>query len=151
MNTANTFENDPFLAKYGKDVFRSNVKAMRPLAATHVATLTIAACAAAVVASMLAFSPVSADTGSASTELSAIEIQGAVSTKGDRIADATPVQSTTSSLPGACEGQAWGAYSADCAAALTGQSSVRAVTFRTIERPAPTQNTTILARVPSNG
>ncbi|MBO0344408.1 phosphopantetheine adenylyltransferase [Roseibium limicola] len=136
MTSINTYENDPFLEKFGTDVFRSNVRAMRPTTATHIAGVTIAACAAVVMATAIALNPFTAESSNASPA----ETQGAIATKSDRVVASSNV----------CDGQAWGAYSADCAASLSGQTNVRAVNFRTVEKPAG-NNTTVLARVPSNG
>ena len=48
-----------------------------------------------------------------------------------------------------CNSQAWGAWSEECAASLTGASKVRNVSFVTVEQKAPTANQTILARYPT--
>ncbi|ASP32797.1 phosphopantetheine adenylyltransferase [Labrenzia sp. VG12] len=73
-------------------------------------------------------------------DLTSLATQGLTTTKGDRVATST---SDT------CKSQAWGAWSADCAAALTGASKVRKVSFVTVEKSAPTVNETILARYPA--
>lgn len=137
MTSTNTFENDPFLEKFGKDVFRSDVKAARPATATVIAGFTIASCAAAVLATVIAMNPMGVTESSASPST-----QGAISSKSDMLSEDTSLQ--------ACEGQAWGAFSGDCAAALTGQSSVRSVQYHTVETPATAENTTVLARMPAN-
>ena len=62
------------------------------------------------------------------------------STKSDRAMQAPATK--------ACQSQTWGAWSEDCAAALTGASRVRNVSFVTVEKTAPTVNETILARYP---
>jgi len=67
--------------------------------------------------------------------------QGLTTTKSDRFASTRTVDS--------CKTQAWGAWSEDCAAALSGASRVRNVSFVTVEKATPTVNETILARYPA--
>jgi hypothetical protein len=66
--------------------------------------------------------------------------QGMMATKTDR--KASPVSNT-------CEDQTWGAWSAECAAKLTGATRVRTVSYVTVETQPMTVNQTILARYPS--
>jgi len=73
--------------------------------------------------------------------LTSLATQGLSATKTDRIA-ATVVSES-------CNSQAWGAWSEECAASLTGASKVRNVSFVTVEQKAPTANQTILARYPT--
>lgn len=73
-------------------------------------------------------------------KLTNLATQGLTSTKSDRMPGAVVGKS--------CESQAWGAWSEDCAAALTGASKVRNVSFVTVEKSSPTVNETILARYP---
>jgi len=54
-------------------------------------------------------------------------------------------------LPSNCKGQAWGAWSADCVASLTDNTSTRQIRFVTAERPSSVPNVTILERIPANG
>ncbi|TYC53866.1 phosphopantetheine adenylyltransferase [Rhodobacterales bacterium] len=94
-----------------------------------VALFTVAA------AGIISMYPSNASTADAMTNLAP---QGLASTKTDR-AIATRVPST-------CQTQAWGAWSEDCAAALTGAAKVRNVSFVTIEAEGLSANETILAR-----
>ncbi|GGB45357.1 hypothetical protein GCM10011316_16750 [Roseibium aquae] len=49
--------------------------------------------------------------------------------------------------PSACQGQAWGAWDATCAAALSGATRIRSVGYVTVEHPSGLANETILTRV----
>ena len=73
-------------------------------------------------------------------DLTNLATQGLTTTKSDR------VMSVPTS--GTCDSQAWGAWSEDCAAALTGANKVRKVSFVTVQKATPTANETILARYP---
>lgn len=66
--------------------------------------------------------------------------------KGDRVAALVGAAATQKT----CVGQAWGAWSEDCAAALSGARKVRKVSFVTVEARPRTVNETILARYPAN-
>ncbi|MBG6200344.1 MAG: phosphopantetheine adenylyltransferase [Roseibium album] len=74
-------------------------------------------------------------------DLTSLATQGLTATKTDRIA--------VSKSSDTCNSQAWGAWSEECAASLTGANKVRNVSFVTIEQKAPTANETILARYPA--
>ena len=67
--------------------------------------------------------------------------QGLTATKSDRVA--------VSRAKTDCDTQAWGAWSEDCAASLSGATRVRNVSFVTVEKSTPTINETILARYPA--
>jgi len=70
-------------------------------------------------------------------------------------ADGTPpatVQKSdrmTSALPASCQGETWGNWSPDCAAALSGQDTLRQVRFETFETRPAADNVSILERVPT--
>ncbi|MTI45781.1 hypothetical protein JM93_00589 [Roseibium hamelinense] len=70
------------------------------------------------------------------------ETQGNIATK-SAMAASIPARNL-------CEGQAWGAWSTDCAAALSGAQNVRHVQFVTVEQATPTVNETILSRFPAS-
>lgn len=73
--------------------------------------------------------------------LTSLATQGLTATKSDRFAGTEAHDS--------CKTQAWGAWSDDCAAALTGVGRVRNVSYVTVETTRPTVNETILARYPT--
>ncbi|ADZ70644.1 hypothetical protein [Polymorphum gilvum] len=54
-------------------------------------------------------------------------------------------------LPASCSGQAWGAWSPDCLAALTGNTSLRPVGTVTVEQRPAGENVSVLMRLPANG
>lgn len=54
-------------------------------------------------------------------------------------------------LPTNCQGQAWGAWSADCVATLTDNQTTRQIRFVTAEKPSSAPNVTVLERIPANG
>lgn len=91
-----------------------------------------------VAAGMMSLHPSNA---SQAENLTSLATQGLSATKTDRIAS-SPVSEN-------CSSQAWGAWSEECAASLTGASKVRNVSFVTVEQKAPTANQTILARYPT--
>jgi len=74
-------------------------------------------------------------------DLTSLATQGLATTKTDRIA-ASPAADS-------CKSQAWGAWSEDCAAALSGAGKVRNVSFVTVEKSSPSVNETVLARYPT--
>ncbi|MCV0424876.1 MAG: phosphopantetheine adenylyltransferase [Roseibium sp.] len=74
-------------------------------------------------------------------DLTSLATQGLTTTKADRAAS-VPTTDT-------CKSQAWGAWSEECAAALTGANKVRKVSFVTVQQSTPTANETILARYPT--
>lgn len=92
---------------------------------------------------MIAAGAMSMDAGNASQadDLTNLATQGLTATKSDRFASAA-AQDT-------CKAQAWGAWSEDCAAALTGAAKVRNVSYVIVETSRPTVNETILARYPA--
>ncbi len=74
-------------------------------------------------------------------DLTNLAAQGLVATKTDRAAGVSAGKT--------CGSQTWGAWSEDCAAALTGAAKVRNVSFVTVEKTTPSVNETILARYPA--
>lgn len=92
-----------------------------------------------IAAGMMSMHPSNA---SQAEDLTSLATQGLSATKSDRI--------STSTVADKCDSQAWGAWSEDCAASLTGANKVRNVSFVTIEQKTPTVNETILARFPTN-
>ncbi len=90
-----------------------------------------------IAAGMMSMHPSSA---SQAEDLTSPATQGLAASKSDR---ATAVPSNE-----ACKSQAWGAWSEDCAASLSGAARVRNVSFVTIEKSSPTVNETILYRYP---
>ncbi|WP_428688214.1 phosphopantetheine adenylyltransferase [Roseibium sp.] len=73
-------------------------------------------------------------------DLTSLATQGLAATKSDRAAVIASSET--------CKSQAWGAWTEDCAAALSGASKVRKVSFVTVEKASPTVNETILYRFP---
>lgn len=137
MSTYQKATTDMFLQKFGKDVFQSNKTAAHPAGATQIAGILALALLAVLIAGFVTLQPAESFTPARSADMSMA--QGLEATKSDR---------TKTNLPASCQGQAWGAWSADCAAALSGGSSVRNVGFVTVEQPSQTVNETILARFP---
>lgn len=137
MSTCQKATTDMFLQKFGKDVFQSNKTAARPAGAAQIAGILGAALLAVLIAGFVTLQPAKSFTSARGADIGMI--QGEAATKTDR---------SKTNLPASCQGQAWGAWSADCAAALTGSSSVRNVGYVTVEQPSPTVNETILARFP---
>ncbi|MET1415601.1 phosphopantetheine adenylyltransferase [Roseibium sp. HPY-6] len=92
-----------------------------------------------IAAGMMSMHPSNA---SQAEDLTSLATQGLTATKSDRI--------STSKVADKCDSQAWGAWSEDCAASLTGANKVRNVSFVTVEQKTPSVNETILARFPTN-
>ncbi len=134
MSAYENFHTDAFLQKFGKDVFAAKVRASNPSGAIQIAGIMAAGVGAVLLAGFLTLQPLGASDQAIAKDI--------VLTKSDR---------TESALPSNCQGQAWGAWSADCAAAISGNGQVRKVNFVTIDQPTSAPNTTVLARVPSNG
>ncbi|MBD8876010.1 hypothetical protein [Roseibium polysiphoniae] len=133
MTAYDDFQNDMFLQKFGRDVFESRKRAASPRSAMQVAGVMAAGVAAVALAAFFTLQPI----GGSDSAIA----QGAALTKSDRM---------DSTLPSNCQGQAWGAWSSDCAAAISGTGAVRQINFVTVKQPAPTENTTVLERVPTN-
>lgn len=117
--------------------FAARAKAADPMAHIKMATIFILAVVTVLIAGIISMN---AGNASQAQEIGTPAPQGMMATKSDRIA--------SSSKMNTCDGQAWGAWSADCAASLTGAKKVRNVSFVTVEKKAPTVNETILARYP---
>ena len=118
--------------------FTIRAKAQDPAAHLKMAAIFILALITVVIAGMINMHPSSASQAKGLTHLAT---QGMSVTKTDRAAISGPAAK--------CENQAWGAWSADCAAKITGANKVRNVSFVTVEQASPSINETILARFPS--
>lgn len=114
----------------------AKVKA-RSASATQIVSILGMGFLAVLIAGILTLQP--ANSSSTATVDAVTESQGLAATKTDRV---------KAPLPTTCEGQAWGAWSADCAAAITGAGTVRKIGFVTVEEPSRSVNETILARFP---
>lgn len=64
-------------------------------------------------------------------------------------ASAAKADRVTSALPATCKSQAWGDWSADCLAAISGNVNPRQVRFETIEARDVESRTSVLARLPA--
>ncbi|WP_460087980.1 phosphopantetheine adenylyltransferase [Roseibium sp. LAB1] len=117
--------------------FSFQAKAIDPAGQLKMAVIFVLALLTMIAAGMMSMHPSNASQAEGMTSLAT---QGLASTKSDR---AVQIPATN-----ACESQAWGAWSEDCAAALSGASRVRNVSFVTVEKNTPTVNETILARYP---
>jgi len=138
MSTYQKATSDLFLQKFGKDVFQSSKTAAYPAGATQIAGILAAALLAVLIAGFVTLQPAKSFTPAPGAEIAVVQGQAATKTDRSRV-----------SLPASCQGQAWGAWSADCAAALSGTSAVRNVGYVTVEQPTQTVNETILARFPT--
>lgn len=118
--------------------FTIQAKATDPAANFKMAAIFVLAMLTIVAAGMMSMHPSKA---SQAEELTSLATQGLVSGKSDRV--------VTSGSTNNCETQAWGAWSAECAAQISGASKVRKVSFVTVEKPSLTINETILARYPA--
>ena len=119
---------------FNRDVFFSSPEATHPAAGLQVAAIMSLAVGAIFVAGFITLSPV----GAADARM--------VNTvnKTDRLES---VDAGTS-----CQGQAWGAWSNECAAHITGASNVRQVGFVTTSSVSENEpNTTVLHRMPIDG
>ena len=121
----------------GAKAFSVSTQAADPAVHVKIAAVFVLALLTMIVAGVMTMHPSNA---SQADELGSVASQGLTAAKGDRIA--------TSSAGETCRDQAWGAWSEDCAAAITGASRVRNVAFVTVEKSTPTVNETILARYP---
>ncbi|MBD8890875.1 hypothetical protein [Roseibium litorale] len=119
---------------FSRDVFFSSPEATHPAAGLQVAAIMSLAVGAIFVAGFMTLSPVgAADARTVNTVNKADRLE--------RVETAAP-----------CKGQAWGAWSSECAAQITGASSVRQVGFVTTSTASPTEpNTTVLHRMPIDG
>ncbi|GAB4576977.1 MAG: hypothetical protein Tsb0019_03520 [Roseibium sp.] len=135
MRSNRTFEQTA--AETGAQVFAAGARAADPVMHVKIAAVFVLALLTMIAAGVMTMHPSNA---SQADELNSVASQGLSATKGDRIA------TSTASEP--CRNQAWGAWSEDCAAAISGASRVRNVAFVTIEKSTPTVNETILARYP---
>lgn len=118
--------------------FSFSAKAVDPAFHAKMAAVFVLALLTMIAAGVMSMHPSNA---SQAQDLSSQATQGLTTTKGDRIASS---QNTDT-----CKAQAWGAWSEDCAAALSGATRVRNVSFVTVEKATPTVNETILARYPT--
>jgi len=118
--------------------FAINAKALDPFAHIKMASVFALALLTVLIAGVISMN---ASNASQAQEPGAHTVQGLSATKTDRKAEAPD---------DVCQSQAWGAWSAKCAAELTGASKVRTVSFVTVEKQPATVNQTILARYPAN-
>jgi len=129
--------NERTAAQTGAQAFSARTRASDPVMHVKVAAVFVLALLTMIMAGVMTMHPSNA---SQADELGSVTSQGLSAAKGDRIA--------VSSAGETCRDQAWGAWSEDCAAAITGASRVRNVAFVTVEKSTPTVNETILARYP---
>lgn len=119
---------------FNKDVFFSSPEARHPAASLQVAAIMSLAVGAIFVAGVMSLTPVGA---ADARNVNAVN-------KTDRL------EQTGTAAP--CKGQAWGAWSTECAAQITGAASVRQVGFVTTSSVSETEpNTTVLHRMPVGG
>ncbi|MGS4884013.1 phosphopantetheine adenylyltransferase [Roseibium sp. MB-4] len=118
--------------------FTAKTKAMDPIANFKLASIFILALLTVLIAGIISMN---ASNASQAQEAGQTAPQGMMATKTDRAV--IPAKAAN------CESQTWGAWSAECAAELTGASKVRTVSYVTIEKQPNTVNQTILARYPS--
>ncbi|MES0882091.1 phosphopantetheine adenylyltransferase [Roseibium sp. SCP14] len=119
--------------------FAIQAKATDPAMHFKMAAIFVLALLTMIAAGVMTMHPSKA---SQAQDLNNLATQGLTATKSDR---ATKVPSSET-----CNSQAWGAWSDDCAAALTGARKVRNVSFVTVQRASPSVNETILARYPTS-
>jgi dsRNA-specific ribonuclease len=92
--------------------------------------------------------------------IAALAVFGAILTVAQTVkmaaaSDVTPVtvaakaDRVTAALPATCQGQAWGDWSADCLAEISGTANPRQVRFETFEARDVQGKTSVLARVPA--
>ena len=112
--------------------FVADTRAVDMRAYIKMTTVLILAIVSIIAISAMSFYPSSA------SQAEAVTSQGMMMTKSDRDIRIASADN--------CETQAWGAWSEDCAAALSGASKVRKVSFVTVAEPAKSVNETILAR-----
>lgn len=118
--------------------FATDAKAMDPFAHVKVASIFVLAVLTVLIAGVFSMN---ASSASQAQEAGIPATQGMISSKTDR---------KTGPSEQDCKTQTWGAWSAKCAAELTGASKVRTVSFVTVETQPMTVNQTILARYPSS-
>ncbi|QDG77672.1 phosphopantetheine adenylyltransferase [Labrenzia sp. PHM005] len=118
--------------------FATEAKAMDPFAHVKMASIFVLAVLTVLLAGVFGMN---ASSASQAQEAGMPAAQGMIASKSDR-KSGPDVQD--------CKNQTWGAWSAKCAAELTGASKVRTVSFVTVEKQPMTVNQTILARYPAN-
>jgi hypothetical protein len=118
--------------------FSIRAKAVDPAAHVKMAAVFILALLTMIAAGVMTMHPSNA---SQAEDLTNPATQGLTATKSDRVA--------VSQSNDRCKSQAWGAWSEDCAASLTGAARVRNVSFVTVQTSTPSVNETILARYPT--
>ena len=118
--------------------FTIMAKAADPAVHLKMTAVFVLALLTMIAAGMMSMHPSNA---SQAEDLNSLATQGLTATKSDRIA--------VSEISNDCGAQAWGAWSEECAASLTGATKVRNVSFVTVEKSTPTANETILARYPT--
>lgn len=119
---------------FNRDVFFSSPEASHPAAGLQVAAIMSLAVGAIFVAGIMTLTPVGA---ADARNVNAVNKTDRL----ERVETAAP-----------CKGQAWGAWSTECAAQLSGASSVRQVGFVTTSSASVTEpNTTVLHRMPIDG
>ncbi|MCK7611387.1 phosphopantetheine adenylyltransferase [Roseibium sediminicola] len=118
--------------------FSFSAKAVDPAFHVKMAAVFVLALLTMIAAGVMTMHPSNA---SQAEDLTRPATQGLTTTKSDRIASSQTTET--------CKTQAWGAWSEDCAAALSGANRVRNVSFVTVEKATPTVNETILTRYPT--
>ncbi|MHA7772787.1 phosphopantetheine adenylyltransferase [Roseibium sp. M-1] len=136
---SNTISIEPTTTPRAAQTFAIKANAADPAVHLKMAAIFVLALLTMIAAGVMSMHPSNA---SQADDLTNLATQGLATTKTDRTAQ-IPASET-------CKSQAWGAWSEDCAAALTGASKVRKVSFVTVEKATPTVNETILARYPAN-
>jgi hypothetical protein len=146
MRSNRTFE--PTAAGKGGQSFAARTRAADPAVHIKVAAVFVLAMLTVIAAGLMTMHPSNASQAEDLSDLvtqgvttQGLTTQGLSAAKGDRVPASTANDS--------CRDQAWGAWSEDCAAAISGASRVRNVAFVTVEKPTPTVNETILARYPT--
>jgi len=135
---SNTTHFEPTAAPRAERSFAIKAKAADPAVHVKMAAVFVLALLTMIAAGVMTMHPSKA---SQAEDLTSVVTQGLASTKSDRTAQIPAAES--------CDAQAWGAWSEDCAAALTGATKVRKISFVTVEKSTPTVNETILARYPT--
>jgi hypothetical protein len=118
--------------------FTIQAKAVDPAAHFKMAAVFVLALLTIIAAGTMSMYPSKA---SQAEELTTLTTQGLTAMKSDR--------AVKTGSGNKCDAQAWGAWSAECAAAISGASKVRKVSFVTVEKSSPSVNETILARYPA--
>lgn len=136
MRSYETF--DQTSQQTAKQPFVARVKALDPMVHTKMASIFVLAVLTILMASLISMNVVNA---SQVQQAGQTAPQGMIATKTDRV--------SITAAKDNCDKQAWGAWSAECAAALTGAAKVRKVSFVTVEQKPMTVNETILARFPT--